>query len=229
MIHHFRHLLVYTFLFSLLVSTSAQISPISQNMKEWYLEERFLITDGNDDALLDRKELAKFSNEFAYYLVDHHFNSSDINRDGYLSFNEIRSRVQTEMKYRTSIERRELRKLVYKFPKLPSNDIGFFYTHPEVVAELFGNLTWMYENASVAKHLLSNYSWTSRHPEVMVVLQKNLRWMVANPLEADRIYTNRDISQQLPELLGWRADHRNFIKQNRLSDKFYLIDFSSID
>ena len=49
--------------------------------------------------------------------------------------------------------------------------------------------------------------------------------MVANPLEADRIYTNRAISQQLPELLGWRADHRNFIKQNRLSDKFYLIDF----
>ena len=48
----------------------------------------------------------------------------------------------------------------------------FFYTHPEVVVKLFGNLTWMYENASVVNHLLSNKSWTSRHPEVMVILQK---------------------------------------------------------
>lgn len=199
----------------------------SREIRDWYLEERFLITDSNDDALLDRTELAKFSDEFSYYLVEEHFTVSDYNKDRHLSFNEIRNRVHSEMMYRASTERRALRKLkqTYSIPSNPS--VNFFMQRPNLVADLFGNLTWMLENSEMVKDILSNTQWVQEHEEVSIVLQKNLRWMVSHPTEAERLYNQRSTTELLPELLSWRADHKIFIRQNQMLDRAYLVDFFS--
>ncbi len=208
-----------------LLPAMGQNFPGAQEIREWYLEERFLITDSNDDALLDKTELAKFSDEFGYYLLEDHFNASDANKDSYLSYKEIRNRVHSEMMYRASAERRELRRLQqsFRFPRNPS--IDFFMQRPELVKDLFGNLTWMNANSSTVSSLLSKESWVQQNADVMVVLQRNLRWMVSYPKEAEKLYNNRTATELLPELLGWRADHRNFIRQNQIIDQAYLIDF----
>ena len=197
----------------------------SKEIRDWYLEERFLITDSNDDALLDRTELAKFSDEFSYYLVEEHFNASDYNNDRHLSFNEIRNRVHSEMMYRTSTERRALRKLqqTYSIPSKPS--INFYMQRPSLVASLFGNLTWMQENPKMVQDILSKGEWIQNHEEVSIVLQKNLRWMVSHPTEAEKLYNQRSTTELLPELLSWRADHKIFIRQNHMLDRAYLVDF----
>lgn len=199
--------------------------PDSREIKDWYLEERFLITDSNDDALLDRTELAKFSDEFSYYLVEEHFTASDYNKDRHLSFNEIRNRVHSEMMYRASTERRELRKLKqsYSIPAKPNRN--FYMQRPNLVANLFGNLTWMQENPEMVRDILSHGQWIQDHDAVTIVLQKNLRWMVSHPKEAEKLYNIRSTTELLPELLSWRADHKNFIRQNQMLNKAYLVDF----
>lgn len=207
------------------LQASSQNLTNSREIRDWYLEERFLITDSNDDALLDRTELAKFSDEFSYYLIEEHFRASDYNKDRHLSFNEIRNRVHSEMMYRTSAERRELRTLKqsYTIPTKPS--IEFYLQRPILVADLFGNLTWMQENSDLVKNILDRTQWMEAHDEVNIVLQKNLRWMVSHPGQAEQLYNNRSTSKLLPELLGWRADHKIFIRQNQMINKDYLVDF----
>ena len=225
MINSVKIFLLSALTFSPFLNTTGQNLSNSREIRDWYLEERFLITDSNDDALLDPTELARFSDEFSYYLVEEHFTASDYNKDRHLSFNEIRNRVHSEMMYRASTERRELRRLKqeYSIPSKPS--LNFFVQRPSLVAALFGNLTWMQENPGVVEDILANDRWIQSHEEVSIVLQKNLRWMVSNPTEAERLYNQRSTTELLPELLSWRADHKIFIRQNQMLNRAYLVDF----
>ncbi len=204
---------------------SAQFDAESSRLNSWYLEERFLIADRNDDALLNQRELLRFADEFAYYLVEHHFNATDINQDGSLSFHEINGRVKSEMAYRKSMEMRELGQLTNRYPELPNADISYLMANPELVKVLFSNLVWMYHNEEIVETLIRESNWVEKNPIVLIELQQNLRWMVANPMEAERVYKYRIVTQQLPELLGWRSDHRNFLRNNRFLDKFYELGF----
>ncbi|MEZ4827301.1 MAG: hypothetical protein R3C61_13635 [Bacteroidia bacterium] len=70
----------------------AQNTQLNSDITTWYLEERFIIADQNDDALLSKSEMKVFADEFCYYLADRYFELADRNQDGFLSFNEINLR-----------------------------------------------------------------------------------------------------------------------------------------
>ncbi|MEL6591350.1 MAG: hypothetical protein AAFQ68_14775, partial [Bacteroidota bacterium] len=61
-----------------LFSLHAQQSP-QQQISTWFLEERFLIADQNDDALLQLGEMKRFPQEYAFYLTEDNFSLSDKN------------------------------------------------------------------------------------------------------------------------------------------------------
>ena len=211
---------------SLLVSSIyAQNSIMDQQITNWYLEERFLIADQNDDALLDESEMQAFSSEFIYYLSERHFELVDKNQDGFLSFNEINLKKKTETLYRYSQERKQLRTLAGTYPFLNQADEDYLKKNPALVAQLFTNLTWMYENAELAEKIYKDKLWASKNPEVMIALHNNLRWMAANPMEAKNLYRDRNYTESLPHLLGWRADHKDFIRAHPLTNQFYELEF----
>jgi hypothetical protein len=186
---------------------------LSDKVGIWFLEERFIIADLNDDALLEKAELQTFPTEFAYYLQDRNYDHADRNRDGFLSFNEINHLLPSELAYRNSVEKREIRSLEADFSLLNSPSLQYLMDRPELVVRLFGNCTWLFENPALAESLYRNHFWTSEHPEVLVSLHKNLLWMASNPLDAKQLYENRSTTRQLPELLGWRADHVDFMRR----------------
>lgn len=202
-------------------SATAQDELLSREISEWFLEERFIIADQNEDALLDRDELRLFAIEFAYYLEPRSFEATDKNRDGYLSYHEIKSRVQSEATYRYNQDRKDLRNLALTYPLLQQADIRYLKDNPALVTSLFGNLTWMYENADLAKKIYSDKLWLDAHPEALLSLHRNLRWMAANPATARNLYRERTSTQFLPELLAWRADHMEFIRKHPRMDQFY--------
>lgn len=207
------------------VSLTAQSDLVNRKLSLWFLEERFLITDQNDDALLDRDEMRQFPREFAYYLDARHFVLSDKNKDGMLSFNELRARTKSENLYRLSQDRRQIRALAYEFPYLDQADPKYLKGHPELVKNLFGNLVWLYDNPSLAAKVYKDKMWTSQHPEVLLALHRNLRWMAANPNNARFLYRDRSATQRLPELLAWRADHKDFMRQYPKVNVFDNLDF----
>lgn len=217
--------LLLTLLAVLPVSAFAQTDPICKEITTWYLEERFLLADINDDALLTKDEMYSLSNEFAYYLDGRNFDLSDNNRDGRLSFNETQARLKSETLFRYQLETRQLRNLALEHPVLAQADARYLKQHVGLVVELFSNLIWLYENAEMAESLYNDKFWTAAHPEVMVSLHRNLRWMAANPHEARRLYQDRSATQQLPELLGWRADHQDFIRNLPRVERFYELEF----
>ncbi|RMG72047.1 MAG: hypothetical protein D6722_06005, partial [Bacteroidetes bacterium] len=97
--------------------------------------------------------------------------------------------------------------------------------HPDLVAELFTNLTWMCEYGELAEKVYRDRSWMTVHPEVKVALHRNLRWMAAHPSEARSLYRDRSTTEHLPELLAWRADHIDFIRRHPQVDRLYNADF----
>lgn len=220
----------YAALFLLLSLSSvspllAQTSVLKQEISVWFLEERFLIADYNDDALLEMNELRQFPEEFIYYLDSRNFQSSDRNQDGLLSFNEINARRNSEHVYRHNMDRKQYRELARTYPLLAQADVRYLKENPELVNRLFGNLTWMLENEDLASKVYLDRSWTSRHPQVLVTLHTNLRWMASNPVEARSLYRDRNTTQQLPQLLSWRADHQEFLRKFPRLDEFKYIDF----
>jgi len=224
MIYNHRLLLLLTYLL-IIVSISYAQDAMNQKIHDWFLEERFLIADQNDDALLELKELERFPNEFAYYLVNRNYSLTDQNEDGHLSFNELSKRTRSEYMYRYSMERKQLRALAGKHPYLAQADAKYLKQYPALVAELFGNLLWMVEHSKIAEKLYKDKIWTAKYPMVLLVLHKNLRWMTANPAEAKSLYNNRHTTRQLPELLGWRADHKAFMRNHSISNSFYGSNF----
>ena len=191
----------------------------------WYLEERFLIADQNDDALLDRSEMEVFEKEFIYFLSERHFETSDRNQDGLLSFNEINQKNKSENIYRFNLDRKHIRKLAGEHPMLRQADESYLKRNPELVEELFSNLTWMYENIEMAAKIYNDKVWTSRYPKVLASLHNNLRWMAANPIDARNLYRDRNSTQYLPHLLAWRADHKDYIRSHSLAKRFYDLEF----
>lgn len=183
------------------------------------------MADKNDDALLDKQELQEFPEEFAYYLIDRHYALTDLNKDNRLSFNELSKRTKTEYNYRYNLERKQLRELSQRYPGLETADLAFLKSRPELVEQLFSNFTWMVEHASLAASLYHDANWTRLHPQTLIALHKNLRWMTANPAKARDLYSNRDMTRRLPELLGWRADHKAFIRRLPTPDRFYGLGF----
>lgn len=83
----------------------------------------------------------------------------------------------------------------------------------------------MVKNPEIAEILYNDKAWTTENPEVILVLHQNLRWMTSNPSKAKNLYKNRHATRQLPELLGWRADHQAFIRMNPVANKFYGVSF----
>jgi hypothetical protein len=218
-------------LLSLLISilsisnVSAQAAFLGQEITDWYLEERFLIADQNDDAVLDQSEMKAFAGEFIYYLDDHHFSATDKNKDGYLSFNEINQKRKSEILYRYSQDRKQLVRLAKQYPFLNQADESYLKDNASLVARLFSNLTWMYEHAELAEEVYKDKMWLNKHPEVLISLHNNLRWMAANPTEAKDLYRDRNYTQNLPHLLGWRAHHKDFMRSHPLTDRFYELEF----
>lgn len=203
----------------------AQNDPLNRHITDWFLEERFLIADQNEDALLDRDELVNFPREFSYYLEADNYGLTDENGDGLLSFREIKSRFRSEVNYNYTLEMRELRSLTGQYPNLSQADIQFLKNTPSLVKILFGNFVWTFKYPQLVEQILNDQQWVNGNSDAIVSLHKNLRWMVANPLKAERLYNNRILTQRVPELIGWRADHRNFIRQNNLLDRFYVVEF----
>lgn len=211
--------------FLLVQKVNAQLDPIHQQINNWFQEERFLIADQNDDALLDQSEMERFENEFSYFLVDRHYELTDQNQDGFISFYELQDRSHSEKLYRYNTERKSLRELSMEHPLLSQADARYLKQNPELVAQLFGNFVWLSENRELAESIYTDRLWTGNHPEVMVALHRNLRWMAANPSDAEKLYRNRSATQYLPELLSWRADHKDFIRQHPRLDDFYRSAF----
>lgn len=197
----------------------------NQKIDSWFLEQRFMMADKNDDALLDRREMEKFKEEFVYFLTNRNFDLSDTNKDGLLNFGEMFSRKKSEYLFRYNFERKELRRLIQEYPYLPMADVSYLKKNPALVASLFKNLVWTYEKAEMVEKLLKDAFWLERNPEIMLALHGNLRWMAANPDRARRLYQNRKYTQQLPQFIGWRADHKRFIRSNSLVNRFYEISF----
>ena len=198
---------------------------INDEISNWFLEERFIIADKNDDALLDKSEMETYDNEFVYYLTDRNYVLTDKNKDGYLSFQEIHARKKTEYLFRYNMDIREIRTLTRQFPFLPKADVAYLKDNPSLVTELFGNLVWMYENAELAENIYKNKIWMDQHLDAQIALHKNLRWMAANPAVAKNMYRDRKATQQLPQFLGWRASHKNFIRKYPRLDQFYELEF----
>ncbi len=192
-----------------------------EEITTWFQEERFLIADQNDDALLSRSEMERFQTEFSYFLDNRHFSIADKNKDRLLSFNEIHDKRGAEKVYRYRQERIKLRELARQHPTLAQVRFKYLRQHPALVVELFSNLIWLRENPDLAEKLYKDRRWTGSHPEVLVALHRNLRWMAANPTEAEDLYKNRNATRRLPELLGWRADHKAFINQHPQIERFY--------
>ena len=225
---HFFPLNAALFLLLSLSSVSplfAQSASLKQEISIWFLEERFLIADHNDDALLEMRELRKFPEEFVYYLDERNFEAADKNRDGYLSFNEINARRSSENLFRYNMERKEYRELARTYPLLEQADVRYLKDNPELVVRLFSNFTWMIEHPQLAEEIYSDRSWTARNIEVMLALHKNLRWMVSNPLQARNLYRDRTTTQRLPQFLSWRADHQEFMRRFPRLETIDLIDF----
>lgn len=206
-------------------STFAQQVGPAYEISTWFQEERFLITDRNEDAYLDRRELEAFPDEFIYYLTERNFDLTDRNRDGRLSFNEIHARRNDENVYRYHVERRKIRQLAEQFPLLAQADIRYLRQYPGLVAQLFSNLIWLYEHPDMAARLYLDKGWCAANPEVLISLHRNLRWMAANPSTAARLYQNQSAIRYVPELMSWRADHKAFIRRHPKWKAFYSEGF----
>lgn len=185
----------------------------------WFLEERFLIADKDENALLNRAELQTYSREFGYYLAENHFALSDLNHDGQLSFNEISKRAQTEFAYRQAMERKEVRALEAQYPMLSLSAETALRNNPSLAEKLFGNYTFLRENAPEVAKLYNDPAWTASHKTAMVALHHNLRWMVANPADARSLYRDRTVTDAIPELLGWRNAHKDLLRRYPQVDK----------
>lgn len=202
---------------------SAQTST-SEKVSRWYWEKRFSAADANDNALLEKSELAKFPSEFAYYLESRNFIIADENGDGELSFSEMQNKKNAEVAYRSTMENRQIRTLEGNFPELSKNTLSFLKGNPTVASTLFGNFTWMTNNASVVSALFKDKTWMNSATEASKALNHNLCWMASNPISAKYLYENMKMSFSSTELLGWRSEHIKFLRQNTVLDNFYTID-----
>lgn len=209
-----------------LFSLYAQQSSLQKEVSTWFLEERFLIADQNDDALLDITEMKRFPQEFAYYLTDRHFDLSDNNQDGYLSFNEVNLRRRSENTYLFTYHRRQLREVARDFPLLAQADTKYLKANPSLVTRLFANLIWMYDNPGLAERLYSDKRWLAAHPDATLALHTNLRWLAAHPTAASQLYRDRSSTQKLPELMAWRSSHKQLIM--RMPDVVEMYDLEFI-
>lgn len=215
------------FIFTTFCSSTlfAQEQLSTQEIHLWFQEERFLITDQDNNALLDKEEMKNYSNEFAYYLAENHYELTDTNHDTFISFKEILARTDVENAYRYTQERKQLRTLSTEYPFLRQADETYLKNNPKLTEQLFSNLYWLYEHSTLAKKVYEDKSWTNRNLDVIHALHNNLRWMAANPYEAKNLYRNRKVTLDLPHLVGWRSHHKDFIQKHAIAEKFYELEF----
>ncbi len=214
-------LLVHLFLSALVVPVIAQTADFNEAVANWYQEERFLLADRNDDALLDKAEMGKVAPEFSYFLANNHFELTDKNGDQKLSFNEVRQRSYPEMMFRYQEEKNAIRVLAINYPLVDQADLSYLKSNPGLAVALLRNYVWMYDHEGLVDKLMSEVAWLNQHTEVMMALHQNLRWMAAHPRSARTLYANRSLSQRLPELQGWRSAHMSFIpKYPRLEQAY---------
>ncbi len=214
---------VFFSLFSLSLLSQEDLS--NQEIHIWFQEERFLIADEDNNALLDKEEMQSYENEFAYFLAENHYDLTDQNKDKFISFKEILARTKVENAFRYARERKQLRELATDYPFLRQADETYLKNNPILTAKLFTNLCWLYEHPDLAKKIYEDKSWTNKHIEVLHSLHNNLRWMAANPFEAKNLYKNKKATINLPHLLGWRSHHKEFIQNHVIAEKFYELEF----
>jgi hypothetical protein len=220
---------VLVVLLTLVFTANAQQNNHHDAITTWFLEERFLIADQNEDALLSTAELRQYECEFSYYLIEQHFKICDSNTDGHLSYNEILRRVRSEFVYRTSMDQKNARAAMADYPGVTSIDAKFLRHHPEVTRKLFANYYWLQMNPDIAADLYKDPLWAVTNREAIVALHKNLRWMTANPTHAKMLYGYSGATGSLPEFMGWRNDHKELMRKypnvDRLDGQtfFYII------
>ncbi|MEZ4684757.1 MAG: hypothetical protein R3B47_01395 [Bacteroidia bacterium] len=212
----------FLFLASLGQSMYAQ-QQLNQILSDWYLEERFILVDKDKDALLDRGELQQFNQEFAYYLEPRNFLLSDTDGDGKLSYREMRTRVVVEFNYRYAREVEALTKAYAEAPGLRAADAAWLKSHPAITASLFGNLYWMNNHSELAREVYQDKEWMQEQSNVLASLQRNICWLVTHPADAKQLYKDLKISQKAPEMMSWRAAHKNLLRRyNELPEDIVL-------
>ena len=210
------------FLTSLIQYLSAQ-QELNQVLSDWYLEERFILVDKDKDALLDRDEIQQFEQEFAYYLEPRNYILSDTDGDGKLSYRETRSRVVVEFNYRYAREVEALKKAYTDTPALREADAVWLKSHPALAASLFGNLYWMNKHSELAREVYQDKAWMQTHSNVLASLQRNICWLVTHPADAKQLYKDLKISRKAPEMMSWRAAHKNLLRRyNELPEDIVL-------
>lgn len=208
------------FLASLITPSFAQT--MQQKVSNWYWQERFVVTDANEDALLEKSELSKFPSEFSYYLDTKNFQSSDENHDGLLSYQEMLSHKDAEANYRISMETRQIHNLEIANPGISTANLQYLKNNSVLTAILFSNFTWLVQHADLAEKLYTDQLWMATHTTVANALHHNLCWMASNPKSAKNIYDTQKVASL--ELLGWRADHLKFMRQNPALEAYYQLE-----
>lgn len=217
-----KQTLIFAGLLSFAVATPIFAQTMQEKVSNWYWQERFVVADANEDALLEKVELGKFATEFSYYLEAKNFQLSDENHDGFLSYQEMLSRKEAEANYRISMESRQIRSLEAANQGLANADVQFLKNNSVLTMTLFSNFTWMIQHADLAEKLYSDKLWMATHTSVSNALHHNLCWMASNPKSAKVIYEAQKTAS--PELLGWRADHLKFIRQNPALETHYQLE-----
>ncbi len=214
--------LILSGLFLVAVVTPTFSQTMQQKVSNWYWQERFVVADANEDALLEKAELSKFASEFSYYLDTKNFQLSDENHDGFLSYQEMLTRKDAEANYRTTMESRQIRALEAANAGLAAADVQFLKNNSVLTASLFSNFTWLIQHAELAEKIYSDKLWIATHTSVGNALHHNLCWMASNPKSAKGMYEAQKVAS--PELLGWRSDHLKFIRQNPALAAYYQLE-----
>lgn len=217
-----KQTLIFACLLHFAVATPIFAQTMQQKVSNWYWQERFVVADANEDALLEKSELGKFATEFSYYLEAKNFQLSDENHDGFLSYQEMLSRKEAEANYRISMESRQIRSLEAANKGLANADVQFLKNNSVLTMTLFSNFTWLVQHADLAEKVYSDKLWMATHTSVSNALHHNLCWMASNPKSAKVIYEAQKTAS--PELLGWRADHLKFIRQNPALETHYQLE-----
>lgn len=215
---------LFTFYLFLIISPSLFSQSLQEKVSTWYWEERFAVADVNEDALLEKSELSKFNSEFSFYLDSKNFASTDENNDGFLSFAEMVGKKNAEIGFRSTMENRQIRNLTATYPDLANPTIDLLKKNPDLTTILLSNFTWMSQNLALVEAIYTDKAWMAAHTKANDALQRNLCWMASCPKSAKYLYGQAKNGASSPELLGWKSDHLKFLRQNSLSEDFYLID-----
>ncbi|MEO0468403.1 MAG: hypothetical protein AAF206_02190 [Bacteroidota bacterium] len=196
-----------------------------ERVTDWYLTERFVQTDRNDDGLLSIEEMRLLDREWGFYLDPDGLDKADLNRDGLLSRSEVARVAGDAHQHRLRDDVKQIAILNRQYPFFQSAKIKYFQRHPELTRQLMNNLIWLRNHPETVSRMISLRSWMRGQPEIARDLHRNLCYLAEHPGVALVLYDLPDIRTRQPELSQWRNRHQRFISENHLQlDQIYHVD-----